>query len=74
MKLAGGVRVELVGDFSSLLFVIVSCTGNDIVVAKCGILGGCVASTFGCQFMMPIFIFNSFRPLTYLSFSILLVE
>ena len=73
MELAGGVRVELVGGFSSLLLVVASCSGNEIVVANCGVLGAVVASTFGRWFMVPIFIFNinNFRPLPYLCFCII---
>ena len=72
MELASGVRVELVGHFSSLL-LLDSSSSNEIVAGKCGVLGVVVALAFGRQFMMPIFIFNihSFRPLPYLCLCII---
>ena len=72
MKLADGVRVELVGGFSSLL-VVAFCSGNEIVSANCGVLGAVAASTFGRQFMVPICIFNiqNLQPLSYLCFYII---
>ena len=53
------MRVELIGGFSSLLLVVASCSSNEIVAANCGVLRAVVASTFGCYFMVPIFIFNT---------------
>jgi len=58
VKLGGGVRVELIGGFSSLLLVVASCSCNEIVVANCGVLGAVVSSMFGRYFLVPIFIFN----------------
>jgi hypothetical protein len=46
MELVGGMRVELIDGFSSLL-VVASCSINEIVATKCGVLGTIVASTFG---------------------------
>ena len=46
MELVGGVRVELLGGFSSLPLVVVSCFGNKSIYANCGVLGVVVASTF----------------------------
>lgn len=49
--------MELVGNFSSFLLM-VACSGNEIVVAKCGVLGVVAALAFGRQLMVPNFIFN----------------
>jgi hypothetical protein len=68
VELVDGVRVELVGGFSSHLLVVASCSGNEIVATNYDVLGAFVASSFGHWLMVPIFIFNinSFRPLPYL--------
>ena len=67
------MRVELVSDFSSLLLVIASYFGNEIVLANHGVLRVVVASTFGCWFGVPIIIFNinTFRLLPFLYFYII---
>jgi hypothetical protein len=57
VELAGGVRMELISASSSLLLVVVYSI-NELIVAKCGVLEAIVASMFGHQFMVPIFIFN----------------
>ena len=69
LEFVGGVRVELIGNFSSFLLVVASCYGDGIIVANCGVLGAVAAPSFGCPFMMPIFIFNiyTFRPLAVAS-------
>ena len=73
MELAGAVRVGFIGGFSSLLLVVASCSGNEIVATNYGVMGAFVASSFGRWFMVPIFIFNinSFRPLSYMCFYII---
>ena len=73
MEIAGGMRVELIGGFSSLLLVVAFCSVDEIVAIDCGVLGAIVASTFGYQFMLPTFIFNinNFWPLPYLCFRII---
>ena len=58
LEIAGGVRVDLIGGFSSFLLMVESCSNNEIVAAKCGLLGAFIASTFGRWFMVPIFGFN----------------
>ena len=50
--------MELIIIFSSLLLVVASFSGNEIVVVNCGVLEVVVASTLRRQFMMPISIFN----------------
>ena len=73
MELAGGMRGELTCGFSSLHPVVASCSVNDIVATKCGVLGAIVALMFGCQFMVPIVVFNinKFWPLPYLCLCII---
>ena len=59
--------------FLFFLLVVVSCSSNEIVATKCGVLGPVVALALGRRFMLPIFIFNihSFQPLPYLCFCII---
>ena len=57
----------------SLLLVVASCSDNEIVVVKYGILGAIVTLAFGHQLMMLIFIFNinSFQALPHFLFCII---